>query len=85
MGPVGLMPFMLQFTCRWTGRYNAVHFTVYLLLGLVGMMLLMTVFTSIPELDVTVWFLPSLQYQVVHFLDNARGQFFSPVYLVQKF
>jgi len=34
--------------------------TVYLLFGLVGMMLLMTIFTSIPELDVTVWFLPSL-------------------------
>ena len=49
------------------------------------MMLLMTVFTSIPELDVTVWFLPSLQYQVVHFPDNARGQFFRLVYLVQKF
>ncbi|XP_023331052.1 potassium channel subfamily K member 1 [Eurytemora carolleeae] len=37
--------------------------TVYLLLGLIGMMLLMTIFTSIPELDCTVWFLPSLNYQ----------------------
>ena len=34
------------------------------MLGLVAMMLLIAIFTSIPELDVTIWFLPSMAYEV---------------------
>jgi len=61
---VGLGDFIPGDTLAQPHRpFYKVAITVYLLLGLVGMMLLMTIFTSIPELDVTVWFLPSLQYQ----------------------
>lgn len=40
-----------------------VFITIYLMIGLVGMMLLISIFTSIPELDVTIWFLPNANYE----------------------
>jgi hypothetical protein len=44
---------------------------VYLLVGLVGMMLVMTVYSTIPELDLTVYFRPGFPEEVI------RGIFLS--------